>query len=286
MEKKLFKTFKRTAAVCLAACIMAINIKTFVRTGGLFPGGATGLTVLIQRTFDMYFHISVPYTAVNLLLNAIPVYIGFRYIGRKFTMYSCLTILLSGIMTDMLPAYVITYDTLLISIFGGLINGFAISLCLMADATSGGTDFIAIFLSNKKGMDSWNLILGFNIIILSIAGLLFGWDKALYSIIFQYVSTQVLHMLHKRYQKQTLFIVTNKASEVSNAIYAVSVHGATIIECEGAHEHCKRNVVYSVVSKDQCGKVIHEVKKVDPSAFINSIQTNQLEGRFYQRPVD
>ena len=83
----------------------------------------------------------------NVILNAIPVYIGFRYIGKKFTGYSCLMILLSGILTDLLPGYSITSDTLLISIFGGIINGSVMSLCLFGNATTGGTDFIAIFLS-------------------------------------------------------------------------------------------------------------------------------------------
>ena len=108
-------------------------------------------------------------------------------------------IFLTGIFTDMVPGYKITYDLLLISIFGGMINGFVISVCFAMNATTGGTDFIAIYLSEKKGVESFNLVLGLNVIILSAAGLLFGWDKALYSIIFQYASTQVLHALYKKF---------------------------------------------------------------------------------------
>lgn len=92
-------------------------------------------------------------------------------------------IVVSGILTDIVPSFPMTQDILLISIFGGLINALAISLCLFANATSGGTDFIAIFLSEKYGIDSWNYIFAGNVVILGIAGALFGWDKALYSII-------------------------------------------------------------------------------------------------------
>ena len=190
------KDGKRIIVICIASLIMAVNIKSFVRTGGLYPGGATGLTILIQRMAELFFHVTLPYTVINLLLNAVPVYIGFRFIGKKFTLYSCLMIVLSGILTDVIPGYVITYDILLISVFGGMISGLAISLCLMVEATSGGTDFIAIFLSEKKGVDSFNIVLLLNAVILSLAGILFGWDKALYSIIFQYVSTQVLSLIH------------------------------------------------------------------------------------------
>ena len=140
------KDIKRIIIVCLAAVIMALNIKSFVRTGGLYPGGATGLTLLLQRMGELFFHVTIPYTIVNVALNAVPVYIGFRFIGKKFTLYSCLMIVLTSVLTDILPGYVITYDTLLISIFGGLINGLVISMCLMMNATTGGTDFIAIFL--------------------------------------------------------------------------------------------------------------------------------------------
>lgn len=277
---------KRVLVVCLAAVLMAVNIKSFVRTGGLYPGGATGLTILLQRIGELIFHVQIPYTIVNLLLNAFPIYIGFRYIGKKFTLYSCLMIVLTSILTDIIPVYVITYDTLLISVFGGMINGLVISMCLMMSATTGGTDFIAIYLSDKKGVDSFNIVLGLNAFIIGIAGIMFGWDKALYSIIFQYVSTQVLHTLYKKYQQQTLFIVTNRAKEVCAAIFEVSHHGATVLEGKGSYEHKERNVVYSVVSSAECKKVIRAVKAVDEEAFVNAIRTEQLYGRFYQKPAD
>ena len=272
---------KRIFIICLASLLMAVNIKSFVRTGGLYPGGATGLTILIQRVAQLFLNVELPYSVVNLLLNAVPVYIGFRFIGKKFTLYSCLMIVLTSVLTDIVPGYTITYDTLLISIFGGVI-----SVCLLVNATTGGTDFIAIFLSEKKGVDSFNIILALNVVILAAAGILFGWDKALYSIIFQYASTQVLHTLYKKYQQNTLFVVTNKPQEVSEAIARECNHGATILEGEGSYEHCERHVVYSVVSSAESKRVIHAVKETDPEAFVNVIRTEQLSGRFYQKPTE
>ena len=284
MKTEAKESIKKILVICLASFLMALNIKSFVRTGGLYPGGATGLALLIQRAADMFLHITIPYTIVNILLNAIPVYIGFRFIGKKFTMYSCLMIVLTSVLTDIIPGYAITYDTLLISIFGGLINGFVIGLCLHMNATTGGTDFIAIYLSEKKEIDSWNVVLGINVVILAVAGVLFGWDKALYSIIFQYTSTQVVHILYRKYQHETLFIVTNKATEVYEVISKMSNHGATIMEGEGSYEHQERKIVYSVVSSAQSKSIIREVKKADPHAFVNAIKTEQIEGRFYQKP--
>lgn len=276
------KELRRIGVIIIAALLMAANIRTLVHTGGLYPGGATGLTILILRIGESFFGIHLHYTFINIILNAIPIYIGFRFIGHKFTIYSCLMILLTGIFTDLIPSYVITEDILLISIFGGIINGLAICLCLLVDATSGGTDFIAIYMSEKKHRDSWNISLAINIVILIAAGFLFGWDKALYSIIFQYASTQILHTLHKRYQKETLLITTTHPDTVCDVIAQQSNHGATIMESEGS-THNKNFLVYSVVSREEYIKIIHGVQKVDPNAFINTINTDKQMGKFYQR---
>ena len=285
-EHNSIRDLKRLALVLAAALLMAVNIKTFVRTGGLYPGGATGLTVLVQRLAQKYLGLEVPYTPINLLLNAFPVYIGFRYVGKKFTLLSLVMIVANGFLTDLIPARVITYDTLLIAIFGGLINGTAVSLCLRADATSGGTDFIAIYLSQKRGMETWNLVLGFNVIILSLAGYFFGWDKALYSIIFQFVSTQTLHTLYRDYQQQTLLIVTDKPSEICEEIYRICHHGATILDAEGAHSHEDKKLVYSVISGSDARRVLLAIREIDPAAFVNSIRTTELRGHFYLKPKD
>ena len=275
---------RRIILIVVAAAISAGNIKSFVGTGGLYPGGVTGLTLLIQRVCEMFFGWEIPYTLVTCLLNFGPLYIGYRYLGKKFTLYSCLSILVTSILTDILPSVPITSDILLICIFGGIINGAVISICLHQNATTGGTDLISIYLSKKKGVDTWNLILGLNMVILLAAGLLFGWDKALYSIIFQFASTQVLHMLYKRYQQNTLFIVTDHPKEVYLQIYSLTNHGATIIQGEGSYVHMQHKILYSVVSSEELKEVLKAVKKVDPNSFINVIRTERVVGLFYQKP--
>ncbi len=277
---------QRLLLVLLGAFVMALNIRIFVRAGDMFPGGFNGLTLLIQRTASQYLHIELPFSLINLLLNAVPAVISFLYIGKKFTLYSGLMIVVSSILTDLLPGFEITSDPLLISIFGGIINGCAISLCLFANATSGGTDFIAIFFSERKGIDTWNYIFLGNVAMLIVAGLLFGWDKSLYSIIFQFASTQILHMLYKRYQKQTLLIITDHPQEVYQTIRDNTHHDATQFEGVGCYEGQEKHMLYSVVSADEAKRTIDGIRKVDPAAFINCLKTEQITGRFYNRPND
>lgn len=280
------KDVARLGVVLLGALLMAVNIRIFVRAGHLYPGGATGLSLLIIRLLKKFAGISVPYAPVNILLNSIPVYIGFRYIGKKFTGFSLVMILANSLLVDLLPTHAITYDPLLIAIFGGMINGLAISLCLLVGATSGGTDFISIYISKRTGKDAFNIILGMNAVILGIAGLNFGWDKALYSIVFQYFSTQVLHLLYRNYQKVTMFIVTEYPEKVSQMIYDVCRHGSTMIEGKGGYEGSNRTVVYSVIDAPENGRVIQEIYKIDPHAFVNSVQTKELRGNFYYKKMD
>lgn len=287
-EKKnqLLDMGKRILMITVASLVMALNLKSFVRTGGLIPGGFNGLTVLLQEIGLFLWKVELPFSLINFLLNAIPVIISFKFIGKKFTGLSCLMIVLTGIFTDLLPELTVTTDILLVAVFGGLFNAVAISICLFARATSGGTDFIAIFLSEKMGIDSWNYIFAGNVVILVIAGMMFGWDKALYSIIFQFTSTQVLQTLYGRYQKQTLLIVTKHPEEVYEAIKSVTNHDATLLKGVGCYEKKECNILYSVVGRDQARKVLNSVRKADPSAFVNMIKTESLSGRFYQRPND
>ena len=285
-RSKVFNLLIRLIVVSVASFVMALNINSFVHTGGLLPGGASGITLLIQESMKTFLGIKVSYTLINLLINAIPIYIGFKFIGKKFTMLSCWVIVMTSVLADLLPSVTITNDMTLIAVFGGLINGAAISMCLLADSTSGGTDFIAIYLSEKRGVDSFYVPLIINGVILVLAGILFDWDKALYSIIFQFASTMIIRLLYRKYQKATLFIITNKPQEVCDVIYEISNHGATVIEGEGSYEHCERNVVYSVVNAAEAGKVVNKIKEKDKDAFVNVIKTERILGRFYQRPTD
>lgn len=286
IKNVFLKDFVRLSVVLFAAFLMAVNIQTFINAGGLYPGGATGLAIIIQRIALKFFGIRLPYTPVNILMNSIPVYIGFKFIGKKFTMFSMIMVLASGFFVDMMPTFAITHDVLLIAVFGGILNAVAITLCLEVDATSGGTDFISIFLSQKKGIDAFPYILAGNTVLLVIAGIIFGWDKALYSMIFQYVTTVALHTLYRTYQQRTLFIITDKPDEVCARIYEICNHGATLFDGEGSYYHKDKKIVYSIVSASDTRKLIPAIKEIDEHAFINSIRTEEIMGNFYLRPRD
>ena len=281
------KVGKRLLVITVYSIIMALNYKSFVQAGDLFPGGFTGLTRLAQRCAQESWGVTLPFAPINLVLNAIPAAVSFKLIGKRFTMYSCLAIVVSSIFTDLVPSVPVTEDILLICVFGGLINGFAISLCLQVRITSGGTDFIAIALAERKNVNAWNYIFCGNVIMLMVAGALFGWDRALYSIIFQFASTQVIRMMDPDGRRVTLFIVTGreKAGGVCAQIQDTR-HTATLIEGVGLYNGEPCVMIYSVVGSNQLRRLTRKVKQADPQAFVNVIRTEKLMGNFYRDPRD
>lgn len=285
-EPPLTGQARRLFLIVLASVVMAVNIKSFVDAGGLFPGGFNGLTLLIQRSAQQFAGVALPFTAINLLLNAIPAVVSFRLIGKRFTLYSCLMIALTSVLTDIIPSMPLTDDVLLVCIFGGIINGFSISLCLLGRATSGGTDFIAVALSERLNVDAWNYIFIGNCLMLVVAGMLFGWDKALYSIIFQFASTQIVHLLDPRFKRTTLFIISNRAPEIYEQIKDTTHHGATLFHGTGLYNGEERDLIYSVITSDQVKGVTRAAREIDPHAFINILKTDQVAGNFYRRPHD
>ena len=286
MPPKQRPLWQRLSLIVVGAAIYAAGLVCFARPAGLFPGGFTGLSLLIQECCQRYLGFTPPYSLFNLTLNFVAAAVCFRYIGKRFALLSMLAVAISSVLTDLIPVYAFAQDPLLCSVFGGLVNGLAIALCLRADASTGGTDFISIYLAEKSGRDAYNIILCGNVVMLAAAGLLFGWERALYSMIFQFCTTQALHVLFKRYQHRTLWIVTDRPDRVYAVIRDTTHHGATLFQGTGLFRNEPRSMIYTVLSGDDIRRVVRDVRQVDPHAFINAQRTDSLTGRFYRKPQD
>lgn len=284
MSEYMKENLRRVAMIVTGATLSAVGIACFVRPAGLFPGGFTGVSLLIQELCGRYFGFTPSYSAISLSLNFVAAGLCFRYIGKRFAVLSLGAVFITSVLTDLLPMLALSDEPLLNSVFGGLTNGFAISLCLRADASAGGTDFISIYLAEKRGRDAFNVILAGNVVMLSVAGMVFGWNRALYSMIFQFCTTQALHALYHRYQHRTLWIITEKPGEIYEIIRTFTHHGATLFQGVGLYRNEARSMIYSVITGDDVRRVVREIRRVDPNAFVNTQRTETLTGRFYHRP--
>ena len=141
-------------------------------------------------------------------------------------------------------------------------------------------------LSNKLKKPSWNFVFGINVVILMAAGLLFGFEEAMYSIIFQFVSTQIIERFHQRDQRVTLFIVTSKAQLLEQELMSYTHHGVTRLEGQGCYLKENKALLYTVVGADEVKDVVHLVKALDSKVFINTVKSEGITGRFYQEPLE
>lgn len=276
---------KSTIFIIISAFLMSFSLKVFVEAGDLFPGGFTGITVLISRLVKRQFDISIPFGLLYIFLNIFPTIVVYKFVGKWFTRYSMLHILLISVFTSIIPSTAVTYDVFLIAVFGGVITGLGASFALHGNASGGGSDFIALYISNKTHQSAWNYILYGNITLLIIAGLLFGWEQALYSMIFQFVATQTINSMHNRYKLVGLRMFTAIPDKVIDTILQHSRHGITKLWGEGGYTKKPRAMVYMVVNAYEANDVIQLARNVDPDIFIDLSNIEKVYGRFYQKPL-
>ena len=276
---------KRTILVSSGALLSAIALKIFAESSGLLSGGFSGLSLLLSRLLGDN-DINLSFGVIYLSLNVIPTILVFKYVGKKFTLFSLLHVILMSILTDVLPSITITDDLLLIAIFGGILSAFGSLLTLKGDACGGGVDFIAIFYSNKYNKPMWNYVLIFNGFLLLIAGTLYDMESAMYSIIFQFSNTQIINSFHTRYKLVTLHIITSLPDEVAASILEETRHGITKLEGIGMYTGSNRAILYTVLNAFEVEAVMRIVKKTDPNVFINQTKSMGIVGNFQQRPYD
>lgn len=286
MNQTVKKNIKTTIVIVFSAFLSALTINVFVYSGGFFPGGFSGISVLINRSLIQYTGIDIPYGLLYVLMNIFPTILVYKYVGKRFTTFSILQYGLTSFFTLILPVVKLDYDIILITIFGGIFSGISVVLSLMQNASGGGTDFIAIYASNRYRKPIFNYILYANMGILSIAGLLFGWEKALYSIIYQYVSTQVIESRYQRYKFSTLHMITNHPEEVSQAIFKSTRHGITKLQAEGMYSKSEKTMLYMVVNAFEVNDVVSAAKEADPKIFITISKADKIVGNYYLKPME
>ncbi len=284
-QKLSSKDVKKTVLIVISSLLYSLSMNTFVENGNLFPGGIAGITRLITQVGSM-FSIEISFSTIYFILNAVVAIIFGRSLGRNFTLYSVIWFTLTSIFTSVLPIVHLTQDIILISIFGGILAGLGTSLALNQNASSGGLDFVAMYFSNKFGVSMWSYLFAFNCLVLFNAGYLFGWDKALYSIIYQFAYTQIVNMMHERYKHVSLFIITKDPEPIEKQIYAHTTHSLTKFWGEGGFAHQKECLIFTTITMDEYDALVKHIKEVEPKAFITVNSTEKIIGRFIQKPFD
>lgn len=285
-RNKKWRDAASLVCIMLGSLLVAINLNTFVEQGELVPGGFSGLAKLIQRVGLAFFDVKISFTFLNVLFNAIPAAFAYKLVGKKFTILSCVSLLTVSILVDVLPVVPITGDILLIAVFGGILNGLGMCLILNNRASGGGTDFIAMCLSAKYKISTFNYMMLFSAVVILISGAIFGMDKALYSIIFQFCSTQVINTFYKKYKKKTLLIITDNPAAVSADLLELTNHSSTILKGVGSYSAQKKYLLYTVLSDSDVKKMKRRIQEQYPDTFVNVLNSSDVVGNFYIQPLE
>lgn len=281
IHNKYLKTLFR---VFLSALLQSFCINVFITPSKLLSSGFTGLAILINKISSL-FGFTIPVSLLVLILNIPLGVLCFRSIGKKFVFFSILQVILLSIFLNF--HYTLLFDDLLLNVcFGGFLYGIAISLALRGNASTAGTDFIALWVSNKIGKSIFEYVFVFNSVLLLIFGYMFGWKYAGYSILFQFISTKTIDSFYKRYKLVTLEITTYHPKEICKAYIKHYRHGLSEVAGIGGYEHKELSLIHTVISFYELHDAIHLIKKIDPKAIINVLSTERFVGHFYRQPLD
>ena len=204
----------------------------------------------------------------------------------RFTFYSMMQVFLASFFLKIFHFEPLFNDALLDVVFGGFLYGIAIAIALRGNASTGGTDFIALYVSNKTGRSIWEYVFAGNVVILCIFGFMFGWLYAGYSILFQFVSTKAISAFHHRYERVTLQVTTTQAEPVIQAYVDQYRHGISCVDAVGGYSHKKMYLLHTVVSSYEVNDIVHLMREVDPHVIVNMIKTENFYGGFYQAPIE
>lgn len=277
----------RISMVLMSAFVYAICLNCFLNGAGIIPAGFGGLSILIQQIGHKYFNIEIPYSILYIGFNALPCYMAYKEVGKKFVMLSFLHIVVSSILVDLLPKVrLIQNDLLLVVVSAAVVHGIAAILSLNADASQGGTDFVGMLYANRTGKTFWNEIFAFNMVILLTSAVLFSVEAALYSIIFQYLCTVIVNRFYKRYQRNTIVMIVDEVEPIATDLMKLTHHGVTTMECVGEYSGSKRYMLYMVVSRQDMPLIHEYIKHSEKKIFMNIMDSSELSGRFYLRPLD
>ena len=291
MIKKLNKNKKaRTLVTFLCVLISALSqayvIQVFIQPANLLSSGFTGVAILIEKITSTYFGFSFSTSLGMIVLNVPVAILCYKNISPRFTLFSLLQVFLASLFLKVCQFQPLFNDILLNITFGGVSYGLMAVLVLRGNASTGGTDFIAHYISNKKGKSIWEYVFVFNTLILMIFGSMFGWIHAGYSILFQFISTRTIDSFYHRYERVTLQVTTKKAQAVMDKYIKNYRHGISCVEAIGGYSHEKMYLLHTVVSSYEVLDIVELMKTVDSHIIVNVIKTENFFGGFYRPPID
>jgi uncharacterized membrane-anchored protein YitT (DUF2179 family) len=262
----------------LGSALASIGLEIFLIPNNIIDGGIVGISIMAS------YLTKLPLGLFTFVLN-IPFFIvGYKQIGLTFTISTLFSVICLSIgVTILHPVAGLTNDVLLASVFGGIILGSGVGLIIRNGGSLDGTEIIAIILDKRISFSIGEIVMFFNLFILSSAGFIFGWDRAMYSLIAYFIAFKVIDITVEGIdESKAVTIISEKHVEISEAIMARLGRGITLLDGKGGYMGIPTNVIYVVVSRLEIAKVKSIVHGFDEEALI-TIGSVEVSGKRYKK---
>ena len=274
-SKKIKELIKKYTLISLGAILASIGLELFLIPNHVIDGGIVGISIMLE-------HITGISLSLFLILLNIPFAIlGWKQIGLRFSVCGSISIILLSFFSGVIGANFspVTNDSFLASIFGGIIDGIGVGLIIKAGGFLDGTNVVSIIADRKTVFSVGEVEMFINFFILSSAGFLFGWDKAMYSLFAYYIISKSIDVAIKGLNESyTMMIVTNEYEEVKKQLMEKTNRGVTILYGEGGFSAQKTNIIYTIVTRFEIDEVKGIIKDIDEKAFITISSVSDIDG--------
>ncbi|MGC6768480.1 YitT family protein [Enterococcus sp. LJL128] len=268
------------------AILASVAMNFFYQPGNIYSSGITGLAQILTTLSTKLIGFNVPVSVTLFALNLPLFFLAWLKIGKKFTIFTFITVALTSIFMQIVPQTVLSTDPIICAIFGGGVMGAGIGFALKNGLSSGGLDIFSITIRKKTGRSVGSISIYFNALIVFVAGYLFGWQYMFYSALSIFVSGKVTDAVYTKQKKMQVMVITKNPDAVINEIQGKMRRGITIIhEAEGAYKHDKQTVLLTVVTRFELPALESAMKKADPSAFVSISDNVKILGRFYEEEL-
>ncbi|WP_379137298.1 YitT family protein [Paenibacillus sp. sgz500958] len=261
----------------LGSALIAAGFNLFLIPHRLLSGGVSGLSMLVGYFTPL--NISLLYLVFNIPLLVA----GWFQLGRRFIVLSIVSVVATTWLMTLVPVTAVSSDMLLASVFGGVLVGIGSGISFRVGGSSGGFDILGSIITRYRDFPVGNVLVSLNALVILAAGYLDNnWNLALASMVSIYVSGKVVDMIHISHIKVTVFIVTNRTDEMLRELLALQ-RGVTKIKTEGAYSHVEKDMLMTVTTRYELAELQRIIKKSDPQAFVNIVETVGVMGSFRKR---
>jgi uncharacterized membrane-anchored protein YitT (DUF2179 family) len=268
MKKKyndVLSIVSRVVFMMLGSVLAAVGLEIFLIPNNVIDGGVTGISIITSH------FINLPLGVFIFVLNLPFLIVGYKQIGKTFALSTLFSVICFSLGVSFLhPIPGITQDVLLATIFGGIILGAGIGLIIRNGGSLDGTEIIAIILDRKSSFSVGEIVMFFNLFILGGSGLVFGWDRAMYSLIAYFIAFKTIDItVEGLNESKSVVIVSDKNQDISEALMSRLGRGITLLHGEGGYKGSLTNVIYVVVSRLEIAKLKSIVHGFDENALIS-----------------